>query len=129
MIHTLADEFTAEIAELCATPVTNGQWKQFLDAAVPRHDASGHRLAGRALTMADRKRDGLERLYRRDIRFAPWVGTAHGVIQAVSTYEHHDTIVRGVGRAERNMLKTVTGEFGTLDRNSWDQLAMVLASS
>jgi hypothetical protein len=79
--------------------------------------------------MADRKRDGLECLYRHDVRVAPWAGTAHGVIQAINTYQRHDTIVRGVGRAERNMLKTVTGEFGTLDRNTWAGLVKVLQLS
>jgi hypothetical protein len=72
------------------------------------------------------KRDGLERLYRHDVRVARWAGTAHGVIQAISTYEHHESTVRGVGRAERNMLKTVTGEFGTLDRESWKRLSAIL---
>jgi len=47
------------------------------------------------------------------------------VIQAISTYEHHESTVRGVGRAERNMLKTVTGEFGILDRTTWAGLVKV----
>ncbi len=62
--------------------------------------------------MADRKRDGLQRLYRHDQRVAPWAGTAHGVLKAVNTYEHHEATVRGAERGERNMLKTVTGGVG-----------------
>jgi hypothetical protein len=68
-------------------------------------------LKGRALTMADRKRDTLQRLYRHDPRVCPWSGSAHGVIQAVNTYEHHEAIVRGTKRPERNMLRTITGDF------------------
>lgn len=77
--------------------------------------------------MADRKRDGLQRLYRHDQRVAPWAGTAHGVLQAVNTYEHHEATVRGSERGERNMLKTVTGEFGKLDRTTMTTLRGVLA--
>ncbi len=35
MVHTLADEFAAEIAALCSTQVSDRQWEQFLDAHVP----------------------------------------------------------------------------------------------
>jgi hypothetical protein len=77
--------------------------------------------------MADRKRDGLQRLYRHDQRVAPWAGTAHGVLQAVNTYEHHEVSPRGTDRAERNMLKTVTGEFGKSDRATMSTLQQVLA--
>ena len=41
MVHTLADDFAAEVAKLCATPVTTTQWQQFLDLSVPRIDAWG----------------------------------------------------------------------------------------
>ena len=43
VIHTLADEFAAEIAQLCATPVSPNQWNQFLDLTVPRTDPQGSR--------------------------------------------------------------------------------------
>lgn len=60
-------------------------------------------------------------------RVEPWAGTAYGVIQAVNTFEHHERTVRGAERAERNMLRTVTGDFGDVDRTSWRQLTTVLA--
>ncbi len=53
MVHTLADDFAAEIAALCSTQVTDRQWEQFLDAHVPYTDRTGARLTGRALTLAD----------------------------------------------------------------------------
>jgi len=64
-------------------------------------------------------------LYRSDPRVAPWAGTAHGVLQAVNTYEHHEGVVRGE-RAERNGLKTITGDFGRLDRTTWKTLTAIL---
>jgi phage/plasmid-like protein (TIGR03299 family) len=128
MVHTLADDFAAEVAMLCAVKVSSAQWQRFLDVRVPSIDAkTGLALTARSRTLADNKRDGLNRLYRHDVRVAPWAGTAHGVLQAVNTYAHHEGIVRGTHRAERNMLRTVTGEFGDLDRASWSELAKVLA--
>lgn len=129
MVHTLADAFAAEVAQLCATEVTGSQWRKFLDVSVPLAEAkTGERLSARSLTLAERKRDTLQRLYRHDLRVSPWAGTAYGVLQAVNTYEHHEGIVRGVKRAERNMLRTITGEFGELDRATWQQLNRVLTS-
>ena len=108
--------------------VREDQWDEFLDRYVSRNDAgTGEPLAGRALTMADHKREALNRLYRYDERVAPWSGTAHGVVQAANTYAHHEGIIRGAQRSERNMLRTVTGEFGRIDRNTMTVLNSVLA--
>ena len=108
--------------------VTPAQWGAFLDRHVPQQDTTGRPLNSRALTLALRKRAILDRLYSHDDRVAPWAGTAHGVIQAVNTYEHHEGTVRGATRAERNMLRTVTGDFRTTDRATWAQLSEVLAA-
>jgi len=129
MVHTLAEEFAAEIAQLCATVVTDKQWGQFLDAHVPLKDEKGETLSKRSASLAANKRSVLQKLYRFDARVAPWAGTAHGVLQAVNTYEHHENSVRGANRGERNMLRTVTGEFGNLDRSSWATLQKVLVAA
>lgn len=127
LVHTVADEFAAEVARLCATRVTDRQWEQFLDVIVPRTQHSGAPLSLRSATVAGKKRDRLQQLYRHDQRVAPWTGTAHGVLQAVNTYEHHETAVRGSTRSERNMLRTVTGDFAKLDKSAMSVLATVLA--
>lgn len=126
LVHTMAEAFAAEVAQLCATPVTPTQWSRFLDVQVPKANAQGQPLDGRALTLAEKKRDTLQRLYRFDERVAPWAGTAHGTTQAVNTYEHHEAVVRGASRAERNMLRTIGGDFAQLDRATWTALAQVL---
>ena len=128
-MHSLGDEFAGEVAQLCATTVTHGQWQRFLDAQVPRVDATGQPLTGRALNLASTKRDMLADLYRTDPRVAPWAGTAHGVLQAVNTYKHHEGVVRGGSRAECNSLKTITGDFGRLDRQSWNLLQPLLSAA
>ena len=77
--------------------------------------------------MAERKREVLQRLWRRDGRVSPWAGTTHGVLQAVNTYEHHESAVRGRPRHERNMLRAITGDFGKLGRTTVSTLTKVLA--
>jgi len=127
IVYTMADAFAQEVVQLCATPVTPSQWGRFLDLLVPRADADGQPLEGRALTQATSERDRLDQMWLADPRVAPWTGTAHGVLQAVNTYEHHEGVVRGTPRAERNMLRTISGDFSDLDRSTWRTLTTVLA--
>jgi phage/plasmid-like protein (TIGR03299 family) len=128
MIHTTADDFMAEVKQLCAIEVTQLHWDQFLGVWVPLVDDHGEPLSGRSKTMAEKKRAVLQKLYRHDDRVAPWVSSAHGVLQAVNTMEHHEGIRRGTTRPERNMLRTVTGGFANLDREVMNTLNKVLRS-
>jgi phage/plasmid-like protein (TIGR03299 family) len=104
LVETTGAEFTETIAKLCAWPVSSGQWSRLLDKVVPVPTEKG-----RSQTMATNKRDSLQRLYHFDNRVAPWQGTAFGVLQAFNTYAHHESIVRGAERAERNMANAVLG--------------------
>ena len=128
MIHTLADEFAAEVKQLCETEVSNAQWNAFLKELVPLTGEHGQQLSKRSLGIAETKIGQLHKLYRHDLRVAPWAGTAYGVIQAVNTYEHHENTVRGATRADRNMLRAITGDFGAIDRSSWNSLQKVVAT-
>jgi hypothetical protein len=78
--------------------------------------------AGRSHTIAEHKRESLTKLWNHDTRVAPWRGTAYGVIQAVNTWAHHEQTVR----AERNMLRAVTGNVDTLDTDTLTTLSKVL---
>src|SRR4051794_30201614 len=51
LVHTLADDFAREVAELCSIEVTNRDWVRFLDTHVRRTDQAGLPLKGRALTL------------------------------------------------------------------------------
>lgn len=124
LIHSAADDYAAQVKELCETTVTNRQWAQFLDMHCPMPEESG-----RARTLAQGKREDLAQLWSSDMRVAPWANTAFGVVQAINTYTHHKGIVRGMARPERNALKAVTGEFDTLDRATLDTIGKVLASA
>jgi phage/plasmid-like protein (TIGR03299 family) len=121
VIHEITSDFAAEVTRLCSIDVSDAAWTAFLDAHAPVPEAEG-----RGRTMAERKRDALTRLYHHDQRVAPWRGTGWGVLQAVNTYVHHEGIVRGAERAERNMLNAVTGRTDDLDQQTLDTLADVL---
>jgi phage/plasmid-like protein (TIGR03299 family) len=128
LIHNVADDFAAEVAELCATTVTNKQWSDFLDGLAPVDDPkTGERKTGRGLTLAENKRAEMSTLWNNDNRVSPWKNTAWGVIQAVNTHAHHIQTVRGAERSERNMQLAVTGGFDKLDAETRDALALVLS--
>lgn len=126
IVYQTAEDFMAEVAELCAVEVTDKQWDEFLAAHLG--DKPDPAKSVRSANSYDRHREGLVNLYRHDNRVAPWAGTAFGVVQAVNTYEQHVKNVKGAGRAERNMDKMVRGEFDKLDTTTLDQLNMVLAA-
>ncbi len=121
IVYRVADSFTAQVARLCRTDVSDREWQRFLDAHAELPAEPGH---GR--TLAERKREALVRLWRDDARVAPWSGTAFGVVQAVNTFVHHEQSVRGATRPERNALRAVTGDFDDLDRSTLGTLATVL---
>jgi phage/plasmid-like protein (TIGR03299 family) len=126
IIEQQSDEFAAEVKALCETPVSDKQFSMFLESLVPTQK-DGARLEGRALTMATNKQDTLTRLWVRDARVSPWKNTAFGVLQAVNTYGHHEQIVRGATRPERNMVNAITGAQAKADNEALDLLGKVLA--
>ncbi|MFH5822259.1 DUF932 domain-containing protein [Georgenia sp. AZ-5] len=129
MVHTTAEDFAAEVAALCRIRVDHRTFARFLDAWAPTVDGTGDRLTGKALTLAVRKREAITQMHSHDSWVTPWAGTAHAVLQAVNTYEHHARPVRGTTRPERNMLRTVTGDFAATDHRAWHTLQQVLASA
>jgi phage/plasmid-like protein (TIGR03299 family) len=120
IVYEIADDFAAEVSRLCQMPVTDKEWTAFLDAHAPMPDERG-----RARTMAENKRDTLSRLWNHDNRVAPWRGTGWGVVQAVNTYTHHEQTIRGAERAERNMLRAVSGGADEMDHATLNTLTAV----
>lgn len=130
IVHTMADDFAAQVAQLCNTTVTDAQWDKFLAGLAPTTDEKGEEKTGRGLTLATKKQDTLRKMWNTDARVEPWKNTAWGVLQAVNTATHHEFDVR-LGedgtRAERNMLRAVTGETEKTDLATMNLLAGVLA--
>lgn len=125
IMHTVADDFAAEVKALCEIAVTPREWSRFLDFQVPTSDADSKTKQ----TTAANKRAALTRLWNSDNRVSPWKGTAYGVLQAVNTYVHHEGTVRGASRAERNMSSAVLGKFDALDLDTVKMLDRSLASA
>lgn len=129
MVHTIAEDYAAECAELCRIDVSDRAWSAFLDAHAPIADPkTGEQKSGRAFTLATNEREALTALWSADPRVSPWKGTAWGVLQAVNTHTHHGGTVRNVSRPERNMTRAVTGGVDTLDSDTIATLTKVLAS-
>jgi hypothetical protein len=121
----MTEDYLTEIRDLSRTPVTDRQWDRLLSRLVPIPGPGEKPLTPRSRRAAEEKKYQLDHLYRIDHRASPWQGTALGVLQAVNTWEHHYGTVRGATRSERNMLKTVKGDYDTLDRNVMEHLRVV----
>jgi phage/plasmid-like protein (TIGR03299 family) len=123
IVHTIADDFAAEVRKLCQATVTDRTWTAFLDAHTPIPDESGRKRTNAANT-----RSALTRLWTSDSRVSPWKNTAWGVVQAVNTHTHHEAVIRGATRAERNMTRVIKGDLAKLDRATTATLHKVLAA-
>ncbi|WP_331738817.1 DUF932 domain-containing protein [Embleya sp. NBC_00896] len=124
IVYATADDFSQEVARLCAVHVSEYQWNEFLKAHAPIPAEKG-----RARTNAERKQDTLRELWSRDPRVSPWRGTAFGVAQATNTYEHHHKTVRGASRPERNMLRAVGEGLHSLHTDTLTVLGNVMDRS
>lgn len=93
-----ADAVDQQLTELAEWKVSDKEWFAFLDKWIPIPEDKG-----RSRSMAESKREQIQSLWNNDMRVAPWHGTALGVLQAGNTWFHHNQIVRGATRAERNM--------------------------
>lgn len=136
VVHSAADDFAAEVAELSKIKVPAKTFGKFLDAFSPLPE--GDAATKRALTMAENRREVLTSLWKSDPRVAPWgggarVGTGFGVVQLVNTFDQHfQSVKRGdmtdnekaAARFERAVLGAVDG---TLDKRT-DEVRAILAS-
>ncbi|MFI6512891.1 DUF932 domain-containing protein [Streptosporangium sp. NPDC050855] len=125
IVYSAADDFAAEVAELCRIDVSDKAWAAFMNEIAPLPEDPKNK---RGATMAENKRAEYNRLWNHDARVSPWQNTAYGVLAAVNTYDHHIATTRGMSRADRNMDKAVSGDFDKLDRSTLATLTKVLAT-
>jgi phage/plasmid-like protein (TIGR03299 family) len=130
-IDEVAQAFSAEVAKLTNTTVTDAQWAAFMDAheLTTLVDDKGNAKEKASRTHAMNRRAEFEQLYRYDERCKAWQGTAFGVLQTVNTHRQHVATVRGMSRPLRNADLMVTGGVDKLDNETLSTLDKVLASA
>jgi phage/plasmid-like protein (TIGR03299 family) len=110
VVHTMADDFAAEVAKLTAMPFGDKSFERLV-ISMTKHDPNSKR----GTTMAENKRDKLWELWRSDARVVEFAGTAYGAWQTVNTYQQHESPFKGGNRVERNMLRDLTGKTEAAD--------------
>lgn len=122
IVHKMTEEFSQEIAALCAWKVSDDQFMKHLQIMVPINDE----LSKAGITKAENKRNEITVLYKSDPRVAPWTGTAFGVSAAYNTWRQHFAGVRkGVPRQVRNMENLLAGKTAAEDGKVLEVLASV----
>jgi phage/plasmid-like protein (TIGR03299 family) len=137
VIHSAADDFAAEVAELSAVKISAPAFSRFLDLWSPV--PSGEDANKRAVTLSENRRATLTNLWKSDPRVAPWGGkngSAFGILQAVNTFDQHFSSVHTGGeenvtakqnaRWQRSIFGAVNGD---LDKRSADVIGMALAAA
>lgn len=134
IIHSVADDFAAEVAELSAIKIAPRTFSKFLDnwSPVPTGDDANKR----AITLSENRRAILTQLWKSDPRVSPWAGTGYGIVQAVNTFDQHFSSVHTGGdtnvnvkqgmRWERSILNTLNGD---LEKRTNDVIGMMMAAA
>jgi phage/plasmid-like protein (TIGR03299 family) len=132
VVHSAADDFAAEVAELSAIKVNGRQFSKFLDLWSPV--PNGDDASKRAITISENRRATLTNLWKSDVRVKPWAGTGWGIVQAVNTFDQHfssihtagdtDNSVKQLARWERSIIGAMNGD---LDKRTDDVRGMLTA--
>lgn len=110
VVEQVGDAFDEQFRKLASEYVSDTQWAAVVDAFTGRKTAK----EGRSLTIAEKKGDALDKLWKDDERAAPWRNSAYGVLAAFNTAAHH---ILGADnrRTERNQERTINGEWDEFD--------------
>jgi phage/plasmid-like protein (TIGR03299 family) len=122
----VANEIGTAIEALCATPVSEAEFSEWMDLTVPQAPADPKfSTGGPKFTNTKVRRAELNRLWKEDAKVAPWAGTAFGVLQADNTYRTWSRTVKGATRLERNFANDAFGETAKADLRALEVLAQV----
>jgi phage/plasmid-like protein (TIGR03299 family) len=127
-LYTQANLAKKEIDRLLSTRVSDKEWEAFLVAHLGERPKLTIGSGKAALTKWENNHDGLTAMYRKDPRCKAWTGTEFGALQAVSTWNHHNRMVKGMPRAQRNMFNMATGVWAKEDAEVKAKLELVLAA-
>ena len=122
IVHSIGDDFAAEIEKLMAIKVTDQKFDRFLSLLAPSDD----RESKQSQTRADNLRSSLRQMWQNDIRCAPYRYTAFGAVQTVNTWRQHIKPTRaGRSAIERTMIDTLTGVTELEDRKVAEMIMAV----
>ena len=131
-LHGILAEFDKPQDLLAAAKKAHAAGYRSMDAytPLPEQKLTKGGGPGSGYTRTENKRDKLTAMYLQDYRVTDWTGTAFGVLQAVNTYNMHETSVRGdLHRVERNMINDIKDKIRDEDVRVLDTLNRVLVSS
>lgn len=140
VIHSAADDFAAEVAELSKVKITGPAFSRFLDLWSPiPQDSETEKANKRAVTLSENRRSILTNMWKSDPMVAPWGGkngTVWGIVQAVNTFDQHHSSVHSAGdtnaaakqnaRWQRSIFGAVNGD---LDKRTNDVIGMAMAAA
>lgn len=113
IVHSIGDDFAAEIETLMGVKVSDQKFDRFLSLLAPSDD----RESKQSQTRNENLRNSLRQMWQTDIRCAPFRGTAFGAVQTVNTWRQHIKPTRaGRSLIERTMMDTMTGVTELEDR-------------
>lgn len=125
VVHSMADDFSAEVTRLAEMEVTRKQFVDILHNVIPMGDDPSKNK----VTVTERVWGDITSLYFTDSRVTDWNGTGLGVVQAFNTYNHHVSQTRGRSRVEKNLDAKVTGVFAEKDDEVIAVMEKVLANA
>jgi len=122
IVHTMGDQFAAEIEKLMAVKCSDKDFDRFLSVLAPADDRESQQLQTRSHNL----RSTLRQMWQTDIRCAPFRGTGFGAVQTVNTWRQHIKPTRnGRSPIERTMLDTLTGVTELEDRKVVEMMLAV----
>lgn len=123
LLERQADGMVSYVNRLAAVPMSRPQWIKVMDIIAP--PAPEDSTKAKVTKMANR-REQLDDMYANSDMVAPWVGTAFGGLQAVSSFRHNVASVRGATRLERVYDRTIRGEMAEGDLKTLEAMSTVL---
>ena len=123
ILEQVDEEFNRELHAMIEMELSKKHRIEVMDILVPLPTDDG-----RARTLAENKRSALLAL-ESDPMVSPWIGTAWGEVCRYNTFEHHFSNIKGTGRSERNVWRSLNGKQAENDRAVVVALERVLANA
>lgn len=150
LLDQQGEEMDKAFTELSKIDVSEGAFAKWLDKVIPvpdvkvaevtvksiqGEDMTIQKVSTNSQTIALNKRDKIMQMWDSDPRVTPFKGTKLGILQLWNTFQTHEGTVKGAkaldgnkvqARVEANMMKTLSGDFGKIDKIALDAIDEVI---